>query len=405
MKQKYRIHTTETTVRVQNTNVVAVRKKDIIKKACRVIENGYIGIAGSIGDVDESDLYKTAEENLSIQIPYDVKENEVVSKSVVIKSNTVNHDNILENTEYILKHLREEYPEFDFSETLKTVDTSVTFDESNGNKLEYVDSHLDLSLILKKKTSSNLFDGFIAYNGRNFDKDTFIKGTKAQLDAYKKDIDMPEEDVLPVIMIEGGAIIEKLLMELNGERYGNGSSLYANKVGSKIFNDRVSVVQSHDPKYTFRPFFDTEGVVNKDYTFDLVTDGVLKNCFTNKKIANEYNLANTGAATGEYDDVPKLGMANLKLLESQDELSNVVKKAILVVVAAGGDFTPDGAYGTPVQKAFLYEHGAIIGTLPEFGLKSHINKMLGDDYIGTFKSPFYFGDDVTVTAANMTIIK
>jgi PmbA protein len=67
--------------------------------------------------------------------------------------------------------------------------------------------------------------------------------------------------------------------------------------------------------------------------------------------------------------------------------------AIFAFMASGGDFTADGSYATPVQVAFLFDGKRIIGKLPEFAMRSHLDKMLGEDYIGTFDNTvFYLGD-------------
>ena len=405
MIQNYKIHIKETTVRVQNTNVVAVRKKDIIKKAVRVIKDGKIGISGAVGDVDNDILTKEAKENLSINIPYAYEFEAPKQESVIFNDNKITHESVLETTEYILDFLKKEYDEFDFSETVKVCDTKVTFEDSNGTELEYNDSHTELGLILKEKSSANLFDGYIAYSGRHLDKDLFIEKNREFLDAYRTEVPMPTEEKLPIVMLEDSSLKGKLISELNGERYGNGSSLLANKVGEKIFDEKINIIQTYNPKISYRPFFDTEGVVNKNYEYPLVINGVLNACFTNKKIAAEYDLVHTGSASGSYDDVPTLGSTSLTIKKDSTDFKESIKKCILIVVAAGGDFTADGAYASPVQKAFLYENGRIVGKLPEFQIKSHLYKMYGDDYIGTYDSPFYLEDYHKVTAINMTIIK
>ncbi len=405
MNQKYKIHTIETAVKVQNTRVVAVRKKDITKKACRIIENGIIGIAGSIGDVDDRILYDEAKKNLDINIPYNFSPEQPKKDSVIINKNSINHDNILENVENILTFLRDKYPEFDFSETMKVSDTKVTFDDSLGTKLEYIDSYSEIEFILKKKSSSNLIDSGILFRGRNFDKNIFLKNTTKQLDALKNDLKMPDEEFLPVMMVDDSSITEKLRKELNGERYGNGSSLFSGKIGKQMFNSKLNISHCSNPEISFSPFFDTEGVVNENYEYPMIKDGVINNCLTNKKIAEEYNLQHTGSASGEYDDVPKMGDICLDTKIDSEDFNSKVQKGILVLIALGGDFTPDGKYASPVQNAFLYENGKITGCLPEFQVKSHLMKMYSDDYVGTFKSPFYFGDDDKITVYKMEIVK
>ncbi|MBN2795073.1 MAG: hypothetical protein JXR88_06690 [Clostridia bacterium] len=405
MKQIYKIHNNETTVRVLNSEVSAVRKKDIVKKAVRVIEDGYIGISGGLGDIDESKLEMEARENLSIGIPYPYKMEEVQMKEVNINECTLDHHSLMSTVEDIMAFLRKDYPEFDFSEVATLVETEVHFKDDRGTNLKYADKHVNLGFLMKEKALANLFDGFIGYGGRKYDHNRFIETSRMFLDGYKTKLEMPEEDELPILIVDDSIFHGRLMKDLNGERYGNGSSLVANKVNEKIFNEKINIVQDFNPLTAHRPFFDMEGVVNKNYEYTLVENGVLKACYTDKKNASEYDLLETGSASGEYDDIPALQMTHLTLKTDSKNLEETVKKGIIIVIAAGGDYTSDGSYATPVQKAFLYEDGKIKGVLPEFQLRSHLFKMLGDDYIGTFDSPFYLGDHEKVTVTKMKIDK
>lgn len=401
MIQKYKVHVKDTTIRVLNTEVSAVRKKDIVKKAVRVIEDGYIGIAGSVGDADDDRLEEEARENLSIKMPYDFPSAAPRQETVIIDENKINEKNILPLMEELLDFLKG-YEAFDFSETAHVVEEHVTFKDSNGTDLTYKDSYFEFGFILKEKALANLFDGVIAFKGRNFDLKRYKNFLLEVLEAYSTPVDMPEEEELPVI-IDESILYRKLMMEMNGERIGSKSSLLTDKIGEKAFNEKLTIIQDYNPMSAYQPFFDMEGVVNDNYQTTFVENGIFKNGFTNKKVAKDFDLPHTGSASGAYDDIPMLGMTHLKIQEDSKDLKTHVKKAILVIIAAGGDYTSDGTYATPVQKAFLYENGKIVGKLPEFQLKSHFFKMLGDDYVGTFKSPFYFADDENVTVCKMKI--
>ncbi len=281
----------------------------------------------------------------------------------------------------------------------------LSFQDSEGTELEYIDSLSELEFILKKKSSSNLFDGAIGFQGRSFDKNLFIENTVQQLDAYLNEIEMPKEEFLPIMMVDDSSIINKLRTELNGERYGNGSSLFSGEIGEQLFDSRLNISHCSNPEISYTPFFDTEGVVNENYDFPLIKNGIMNSSFTNKKIASEYDLQHTGSASGDYDDIPQLGDIYLDTKIDSKDFDTSIKKGILVLIAAGGDFTPDGKYASPVQNAFLYENGKIAGCLPEFQIRSHLMKMYGDDYMGTFKSPFYFKDNHKITVYKMQIVK
>lgn len=405
MKQTFKKHTKETTIRVQNTQVSSVRKKEIVKKGLRLIEDGYIGVAGGLGDKNDDLLLEKAKEKLKIEIPYPFQLEPVKEKEVMINECTLNHENIMATVEDIMAFLREEYNEFDFSEVAKITENYISFKDDRGTDLSYQDTYLEFGFLMKEKALANLFDGFIGYSGRQYNHEKFLDSARMLLNAYGNKLEMPKEDELPVLIIDDSIFHRKLAEVLNGEKYGSGSSLLSKKIGEKVFHEKITILQDFDPLRTHRPFFDMEGVFNEDFTFPLVKDGVLKACYTDKKTAKTYDLMETGAASGDYDDVPTLNQTHLALKVDSKDLKGVVEKGILVVIAAGGDYTSDGAYATPVQKAFLFEEGEIKGVLPEFQLKSHLFNMLGKDYIGTFKSPFYFGDHDVITVANMKIKK
>lgn len=404
MIQNYRVHTKETTVRILNTEVSAVRKKDIVKKAVRVIEDDFIGIAGSIGDKADMELEKEARENLSIQMPYPYAMEAPKQEGVVIQENNITDSNVLHVVEDLLGFLKN-YDEFDFSETAQVVENHVTFKDSQGTHLEYKDSYFDFGFILKEKALANLFDGYIAYKGRNFDIEKYKTFLGDILNAYKTEVSMPEEDELPVMILDDSIFHQKMIMEMNGERLGSKSSLLSDKLNKVAFNEKLNIVQNYNPITAYRPFFDMEGVVKDNHEVSFIKNGVFERGFTNKKVASDYELEHTGSASGAFDDVPALGMTSMDVKVDSDDLFGDVKKAIMLVIAAGGDYTTDGTFATPVQKAFLFEDGKIKGKLPEFQLKSHLFKMLGEDYIGTYESPFYFGEHDHVTVCKMKIEK
>lgn len=404
--EKIKINEKSTSLKIENTKIISVRKKDITKNGYRVYKDGYIGITGYVGEADDSDLKAKAIQSLDTKMKYPYPVEKGLQQSVDIDICTVNHRTLIRETEKILDFLQNEYPHFIFSETAMLMEQTITFENSLGQDLSYKDSYVELGLILKEDTSANIFDGFISYQGRKFDADKFIDFNRIVLNAYSTNISMPVEEKLPIIFVNNSEIINKLMESLNGEKYGNGSSLLAGKLNEQVFNEKLTVIQDYDPVRTYNSFFDSEGVVEENFTVDLVKNGKFEKCYTNKKIADMYGLEHTGAATSEYDGVPKLGSVHLTLEKDSINIKdNIGQKAIVCMISAGGDFTDDGTFATPVQIAFLYDGEKIVGKLPEFQLRSHFFRMFGEDYVGTFESPFYLGDDDRVTIIEMDIVK
>ena len=58
------------------------------------------------------------------------------------------------------------------------------------------------------------------------------------------------------------------------------------------------------------------------------------------------------------------------------------RKAIFIYITAGGDFTPEGDFASPVQLAFYFDGQKLSGRLPQIQVSSNLYKMFGDDYLG-----------------------
>ena len=257
---------------------------------------------------------------------------------------------------------------------------------------------MSLGLILKEKKSANVFDGFLQYYGRTFDLDKFWEFNEELLAAYRKKVSLPEGERLPVFMLEFYELENFLSRSLNGELYATGSSIFSNKIGEQLFNEKITIQQNRDPKYRPQAFFDMEGVVLKDDAYNLIEKGRLVNVYTDKRTAHTYNLPHTGAASGAYDGMPTLSRAPLRFVVDSHDIKAALdgQMAILVAVSSGGDFTADGGFAAPVQVGFLFDGQHIIGKLPEFTMRSHLYKLLGEDYIGTFPNKhLYIGKDIT----------
>jgi len=253
-----------------------------------------------------------------------------------------------------------------------------------------------------------LFDGFLQYYGRSFDLDKFWTFNKEFLEAYRNEVPLPEGDTLPVFTFEFYELQSFLSRSLNGELYATGGSIFSNKMGEKLFNEKVTIEQNICPIHRAEPFFDMEGVVLKNDRYTLIEKGKLVSVFTDKRTADIYNLPHTGAASGAYDGMPALTRAPLRFAVDSDDIKAVLggKMAILVGVSSGGDFTADGSFAAPVQVGFLFDGERIIGKLPEFSIRSHLYKMLGEDYIGTFDNKhLYIGDGALLQGYYMTIVR
>jgi PmbA protein len=399
MRQEFiTIHQKEATARVQMSQVQAVRLKDITKRGVRVYEDGKIGISGAIGEVSDALLLESATKNLQAGIDYPYPLTKDCKDHRCYSDKPMDSQELLQHAEYILAVLRNDYPDFSFSEFISSSEMTVQMSNSEGLDLEYKDAFFVLNLILKEKATANLFDGGISCQSRRFDPKKFLEFNRDFLEAYRNKVELPKEDMVPVFTLDTSNLMGFLGRALHGERFAKGSSLFSGKMGEELFSKRVTVELLRDPQVALAPFFDAEGVVLPEDRLTVIEQGRLKRVLTDKKTAALYNLPHTGAATGSYDDPPSIDGAHGRNLAFATDSTDIKKSlrgqmAIFAFICSGGDFTADGSYATPVQVSFLFDGERFVGKLPEFTMRSHINSMLGDNYIGTFDNKcFYLGD-------------
>lgn len=166
--------------------------------------------------------------------------------------------------------------------------------------------------------------------------------------------------------------------------YFNKASLLDGKLGQKIFNEKLSVLNNRDPEQQLcLPFFDAEGVVNENYVSCLVKNGVLEKLVTCKKSADQYGCENLGVAGAPYNGVPSPSMGGFDVATTAKDLREIVKgKAIYLSNTGGGDMTTSGDISIPSMVSYLYEDGKLIGKLPEFTVTGNLFDILGKDFIG-----------------------
>jgi hypothetical protein len=77
-------------------------------------------------------------------------------------------------------------------------------------------------------------------------------------------------------------------------------------------------------------------------------------------------------------------MGHLRVAGSGKTIRELIgdEKAIYLVMASGGDTTPDGDFATPVQVAFLYEKGKLVGRLPALNVSGNLFDIYGKNFVG-----------------------
>lgn len=370
------------TLNVTAGRIDSFRELERTTGTVRVYRSGCIGVAGCLGEPDEDALTAKAEEALAFGIPYPWK------PEAPLIMEDLRDEEILPVSEFIpvmqsfLDRLGALCPKFAFSNKIRLAYNRSEYRSSSGRRLASSGRVLSLELLAQNRGSGNLFDTFLVGWGNRFDPDALLARFKEQYDAFYRPVDL-EPGRCPVIA-EASDLFGIFGRHFVGDLYASGASLLSGKLGQKVFSEKLTLRDDMNPGTAFGScFFDAEGCTAPDFRPTLIENGALTGLLTTKKTAEQYGLPNLGTAEAAYDGVPNIGFHRFWLEPTADRLGELVPgKAVFVVVASGGDITPDGHFATPVQMAYLMENGRLVGRLPELSVSGSFFDLLGRDYIG-----------------------
>lgn len=386
VKELYQYITREVCLNVNVGRVDSVRKKDITKSGCRVYDKGCIGVAGCLGQPTQ-ETWEEAVRALERKLPSSGPETGKV-RHRDLTGEVLTPEEFLAKTRELLAILQKEFPDYVLSN--KVIMTEFEERLSNDAGLDYVSVNrgYELSIVVKQIGSPNVFDTFLMHQGRTYDFEQCLADARQILTAHRTLLDMPE-DKQPLFLTDasGGGLagIGILHQALNGQKYHVGASQFQGKLGEKLFDSRVTIVGDRSGEDTpFACFFDAEGVVRENDRVAFIENGVLKNLMTDKKYAALLGSQSTGCADSPYDGAPTLSSCSLRVASTGQTVAQLTagQDAILIGTASGGDWTDDGNFASPVQCAYVYRDGKLIGRLPEFTLSVKLDELFGERFVG-----------------------
>lgn len=379
---------------VQKSKLHSIQKASIEKTGLRLYRNGYIGVAGAIGPVQDIDLEKKAKEILAMEIPYLPDPTQNLSHQVRYDDKTGEESLIISMMEMLLENLRIHFPDFSFSHHIRWTKRVDTMENDAGLSLSYQDAYLEISLLYKHVNSVELIDGSLGCVCRQFDQTAFLQYCQDILASFMRPAHLPSGSTLPVVFTSGfQTLFSRFCYDLNSRNLATKGSRLHDKIGIQHCHHDFTFYQSHHPENLFRKFYDAEGTFHPDseYRVPLIQNGLIKQGYSDKRTAREFSLPLTGSSVSDFDGLPTLGLSDYEIEPGQKSIAELLegRTGIFVDIASGGDFTPQGDFATPVQKAYLMDGTNIIGRLPPLQLNSHIDAMFGHDFIGVSQTPLF----------------
>jgi PmbA protein len=187
---------------------------------------------------------------------------------------------------------------------------------------------------------------------------------------------------MPVLFAPSGSLALALPLSrgLNGKEVLKGTSPMKGKIGEKLFDEKISVLDDGtiDGKFASAAY-DDEGVPHRRNV--LLEKGVLKGFIYDLKTAAKSGVASTGNAARSLFNPPDPALTNFVIQPGETALEDIlagIDQGILVedLLGIGQGNIISGAFSNPLALAFKIEKGEIVGRVKDLSIAGNIYDLL-----------------------------
>jgi PmbA protein len=187
---------------------------------------------------------------------------------------------------------------------------------------------------------------------------------------------------MPVLFAPSGTVALglPLSMGLNGKEVYKGTSPMKGKIGEKLFDEKITVVDDGtlDGKFASAAV-DDEGVPHRRNV--LLEKGVLKGFVYDLKTAAKSGVASTGNAARSLFNPPEPALTNFVIQPGETAVKDIlagIDRGIMVedLLGLGQGNIISGAFSNPLALAFKIEKGEIIGRVKDLSIAGNIYDLL-----------------------------
>jgi PmbA protein len=211
-------------------------------------------------------------------------------------------------------------------------------------------------------------------------QDDYLAGARRindRLQLAKNDATMKSAR-LPVILAPAGVLVLALALQagLNGKNVYAGSSPMAGRIGEKLFDDKISIVDDGTLDGQFgSAHYDHEGVARRRTM--LIEHGILRSFFYDLRTAAQAGVESTANGSRSLFAPPAPAPANLLLESGQTPLSAMIggiREGLLVadVLGLGEGNVISGAFSTPLALGYKIEQGEVVGRVKDMSIAGNI---------------------------------
>jgi PmbA protein len=377
----------ETTAQFETNRLKNIQSKQSTSIALRLIKEGRLGYATTTEIDNINNLIDNAAETaqfgmpVKFELPHQTSYPQIDIFDPAVEATPIEKMNKLgqELIELITKHT----PDI-LCEAIASKDTiSVKLLNSSGGQADYRQSIFSLGVMgsLIRETDM-LFVGESQSSGHPLTKPEDIASVVIQqLELAKNQASVPTRQ-LPVVFTPRGvasALVPSLMMGFNGKTVLQGASPIGNKLGQKVFDQKLSLWD--DPTIAFRPHSrpcDDEGIASQ--RTPLIGQGVVSSFLYDLQTAALANTKSTGSAS-RNGGLPAPSPSSFIIAAGDTAMDDMIKdiKEGLVIEQLmgaeqgnilGGDFSGN------VLLGYKVESGKIVGRVKNAMVSGNVYQVL-----------------------------
>lgn len=363
--------------------ISSIKRSSIEKHGLRRFENGRVFQSSKVGTTTLDQMMSESKKWAGSGLAYDYPLAQAVVEK---KSDAKNYNCKIEEFKQAVSQLHEKFPQFVFNGSFNIEKKQKNLKASYGLDLSTTGTELSWYLVYQRKGSGNAIDGFFSGAGAYSDIQQIVNDDSVYLKAFDNIIDI-KDGRYPIILGDGESTLrpyEKLTQSFLANKYHNGSALFSGRLNEKLFDERINLLDSgYDSAKNNLNFFDGEGTVRSN-DLALIDQGRFSHLFYDLRYGSKHQSQSTGNGLRGYNQGVGLSPKNLYIKPGKSSWRSIIRnfdRCIFVNIAAGGDSNDMGEFSTPVQAAYIYEKGQVIGRAPQITIKTSVQKAFNEDLI------------------------
>lgn len=380
-------HSESTKVGFESSRLKSSTVEETSGLAVRVIKNGRLGFASSTDMNAEEKLIANALESanygdpINMSFPMLQPASEVVTYDQTIVSLPISR--LVEIGHEIIALLTEIDPEVLVDVELERGVRQLDIRNQTGTHVSFRQSPLSIQFSLTRIKGDDVLIMFDMLGTTIWDGDYLAPvrkmGDKLKLATVGQTM---KSGRMPVLFSPSGALVLglPLMLGLNGKNVYTGISPLKGKVGQKLFDEKITLVDDGtlDGRFNSAPY-DDEGVPHRRTV--LVQDGVLQSFLYDLKTAAQAGVESTGNGSRGLLSQPTPAPTNLIFQAGTMPLKEIlagIEEGLLVenVLGLGQGNVVSGAFSNPVALAFKIEKGEIVGRVKDVSIAGNIYELL-----------------------------